>query len=425
MHFNILSNNVFDVTQKGPQPKTLTINSDLGIFGFKKEFSVSFSSAEKDLESLEIHLGDDYAILPAFFNAHDHLLGTYWPRVERKEKYKNWKEWDDQLHGYGDNPVSPTKLERNNIPNFVIYNLGAYKNLISGVTTVMDHMPHKINKDVLPELPIRTIQEYGIAHEVSQFDLRWGDSFFVEHRRAKKHRWPFVTHINEGFDDESKKGVQYLKMYKALDEKTVLVHGMNLSDEDITDIANAGSSIVWCPFSNIGMFGQTLRVRDCLKAGINICLGTDSPLTGGMNFLEEIKFAFEIYQQLYNEELDPFELLKMMTLNPAKAFGYEDLGIIEEGYKADFIIIKTEKANSLDFLKNIEIENIEALFSDGKIVFCTHEFLDKYPDLNWDELSEVKINGKDYFIKGELDLFMKEMRHCVGFEKELPFLPIK
>jgi len=61
------------------------------------------------------------------------------------------------------------------------------------------------------------------------------------------------------------KGIDYLKEYNALDEYTVLVHGIALSDEDIEEIAKTKASLVWCPNSNYFMFEKTGNVKKWIE----------------------------------------------------------------------------------------------------------------------------------------------------------------
>ena len=136
-------------------------------------------------------------------NVHDHLRGDYLPRVGPAEGsyYANWSHWDADLK------ASPVYSERAALSVEQMYLLGGYKNLFSGVGTVNDHFPHELNDAYLGALPIRAAREYCLAHECSSFDLKWGDGIEVEHARALERGWPFITHLEEGFDAESMDGI--------------------------------------------------------------------------------------------------------------------------------------------------------------------------------------------------------------------------
>ena len=75
-------------------------------------------------------------MLPGLIDCHDHLLGTYLPRVGDRKPYLNWLVWDNDLK------ASPIYAEMQQIESADLYLLGEYRHLISGVTSVQDHIPH-------------------------------------------------------------------------------------------------------------------------------------------------------------------------------------------------------------------------------------------------------------------------------------------
>lgn len=376
-------------------------------------------SEYKTKADINVLLTKNTIAIPGIINAHDHLLGSYWPRVG-EGPHISWKPWDDMLKS------SDIYKERSRIPNFYLYLIGSYKNLISGVTTVMDHIPHKVSDNFIDKLPVKVIREYCLAHEVSSYDLKWGDGVDIEHRRAVENNWPFVTHIEEGFDEESMKGVDYLIEYGALTEHTVMVHGLALSDEDLDRIAKAKAHLVTCPMSNYFMFKLIARIKEWLAKGINTSLGTDSPMSGGMNILEEMKFLKMAYRSKYNEDLSDRTILYMITKNPAKAFRIQNkVGYIRKGYFADITIFRR---NREDLFSNIT----QAWFNDVELVFINgiprygydyyRELFDKFS--NNVEYSKAIIDRQNRIIVGSLEGLMRTVWKFVGFKKQLPFIPI-
>lgn len=363
-------------------------------------------------------LTSDTVAIPGMINAHDHLLGSYWPRVG-EGPHLTWKTWDDMLKS------SDLYKERSRIPNFYLYLIGAYKNLISGVTTVMDHIPHHVNKEFIPRLPIKVVENYTLAHEVSSYDLKWGDGVEVEHRRAVENNWPFVTHIEEGFDEESMRGVEYLEKMGALTEHTVMVHGLALSDEDLDKIAKAGAHLVTCPISNYFMFKTIARIKQWFQKGINTSLGTDSPMSGGMNILEEMKFLKMAYKSKYNEDISDKTILYMITKNPAKAFRIDDkVGYIKPNYFADITILKM-KGDPFSSVVNSWFNDIELVFINGIPRYGFYYYKDLFDKFsNVVDYSKVIIDGKERLIVGALEEIMKTVWEFVGFKKQLPFIPI-
>jgi len=368
---------------------------------------------------IEIILPKDTIAFPGLINAHDHLLGTYWPRVS-EGPHISWKPWDDGLK------ASELYKERSKIPNFYLYLFGAYKNLLSGVTTVMDHVPHKVNENFINKLPIRVIKNYTLAHEVSPYDLKWGEGIEIEHKKAVELNWPFVTHIEEGFDEESLKGIDYLKQYNALTDHTVMVHGLGLSDEDLDDIAKAKAHLITCPVSNYFMFKIIARLKEWFERNINVSLGTDSPMSGSINILEEMKFLKMAYKGKYGEDLDDRTILFMITKNPAKALRIQnEFGFIKQGYMADITIIKA-KGDIYSSLVNAWFNDIEMVILGGKVIYAFSHYKEIFEKLYpQNSFSKAIIDGSERIIIGNLNTIMKQAYNFLGFKKELPFIPIE
>ena len=388
-----------------------------GFLGIKNDRIVKVSDRSRSFDcEFKNHI-----LYPSLINSHDHLLGSYFPRVGDRRPYLTWKPWDDDLKG------SKIYKERGKHENIDLYYLGAYRNLISGALTVSDHIPHIVNESFIPKMPIRVLSEYALAHEVSSYDLKWGDGVEVEYRKALEKDIPFITHIEEGFDEESGKGIEYLKEMDALGEHTVLVHGIALSDEDIKDIGERGSHLVWCPFSNNYMFGRTARVKELMRNGVNVSIGTDSPMSGALNLLEEVRFAKSIYYEMYREELSDRDLVRMVIQNPAKALRLgEDLGGLDVGKKGDFIAIRNDMGyDGYELLVRCELKDISMIFYNGEPLYGDEEYLNIFEDFGKEsELIFVEGVGKRISVERSPLELLRLIQERVGYKKELPFLPI-
>lgn len=356
---------------------------------------------------------------PALVDVHDHLYGNYYPKVGRGDgKYLNWHEWDVDLK------ASAVYKERSKIPPLDIYYLGCYKHILSGCLTVNDHMPHKVNAPFLDKMPIRVQKEYCLAHECSSYDLRWGDGIVFEHDRAVKNDWPFITHIEEGFDEEAKKGIDILLLLGALDEHTVMIHGLALSAKDIDEIAKAKASMVWCPGSNWFMFRRTGDVKRWLAKGINVALGTDSPHTGELNLLYEARWAKKLYKSLYGEEIPDRTLVRMITVNAAKALRLDRLvGSLEKGKVADIIAFRGDPKNPWGSLIQSSFADMALVIQGGRPLYGDEAFADLFEEFGV-PFRRISVAGSKKIINGEPDLLLKRIRKYVGFKKIIPFLPL-
>jgi 5-methylthioadenosine/S-adenosylhomocysteine deaminase len=369
----------------------------------------------------DVRFGEGFAAFPALINVHDHFNGNYLPKVGPPpgEFYLNWSNWDRDFKA-----SELLTVERPKIAPEDRYELSAYKNLFSGVVTANDHFGHEYNEPFIPRLPMRVISNYTLAHECSSFDLKWGEGIEIEHERALRQNWPFITHLEEGFDPESQDGIGILERLGCLDDHCVLIHCIGFSDEDVEKVARAGASVAWCPASNLFMFNLTCKVRPMLRAGVNVAIGTDSTGTGSINLLEEMRFARATYRRMYGEDLSPRMIVDMVTRNAARAFRMErDIGSLEPGRLADVLVIRQTAADPYESLLAARTEDIELLVQDGAPIFGAAERSELFT-ARGARASRVKVRGREMLVKGDPVGLLERVRRAVGFRKVLEFMPL-
>jgi hypothetical protein len=334
--------------------------------------------------------------------------------------YSTWLPWDQDLK------ASSTFEERSRLSREDLYALSGYKCLFSGVTTVHDHFPHEWNQEILPTLPIRAISDYCLAHEAVSYDLQWGDGVVVEHQRAVERDWPFITHLAEGFDEEAMHSVETLERLRVLDSRCLLIHCIGFSDKDIDKVARAKASVSWCGFSNKFMFNVTCKVRKMLRAGINLCIGTDSSATGSANLLSEMRFDRELYRGMYGEDLGAERIFRMVTCNGARAFLMEDrIGALEEGKLADLLVLRAREEDPFENLVNAAMEDIELLCLEGTPLYGELRFLPLLGDRLPEGWTEITVGNRPRFVRGDPAGLYRSCREKIGFKKTLDFLPFE
>ena len=401
----------------------------LGVSGEKIEALTHGKGPQAEFRELDLK-GKSY-VYPSLINTHDHLQGNYRPAVGPKKGtyYLTWQPWDNDLKS------SDTFFERSKMSREELYLLSSYKCIFSGVTTVNDHFPQAINGSILPTLPIRAILEYGLAHETTSYDLKWGDGVKAEHDKAVKNKWPFITHLCEGFDAESMHSLEALEKMGILDNHCLFIHCIALSDDDIMKIARAGASVSLCPSSNLLMFNVTAKIRKMLKAGLNLTLGTDSSASGPANLLEEIKNLRRQYQTMYGEDLSPKKIFEMVTINSAKAFWMQDkIGSLEEGKLADIMVLKARKDDPYENLASASMKDIELLVLAGKPIYGEQRFLEIFgdsprkPGIEYglpEGYTEIEVGKRPMFVIGDPAALYREIRRRIGYNKVLDFLPFE
>ena len=120
-------------------------------------------------------------------------------------------------------------------------------------------------------------------------------------------------------------------------------HAVYATDEDIRILADRHVSVATCPKSNMKRGNGFAPVEKMLEAGVNVCLGTDGcGSNNSLNMFQEMNAAGLVYKGANRQAqcVDAAEVLKMATVNGAKAIGHEgELGTIREGAIADLILI--------------------------------------------------------------------------------------
>ena len=118
----------------------------------------------------------------------------------------------------------------------------------------------------------------------------------------------------------------------------IIAHLNELTESDFSFLERSNSKfhVVHCPQSH-NYFGHSPFAFDRLRSmGFNICLGTDSLASNDTLSLFEEMRAF----QKNFPQVSPEEILRMVTVNPARALRSENLlGQIRPGFAADLIAI--------------------------------------------------------------------------------------
>lgn len=256
-------------------------------------------------------------VLAGGVNAHEHLELNHYPRTRFAPRYDNAHQWGEAVNAQLDS--EPYKTLRQH-PYWDKILVGAMKNLLAGVTTVIQH--GRADPTLFRRaLPVRVLRPYAWAHTLH----------FTPHAdiqkayRASKGRVPFFIHLAEGTDDTARAEYAALKRLGCVGANTVLIHAVGMSAVDRADALAHGCRVVWCPSSNAFLLGATLAPQDW---GAALTLGSDSRLTADGDFLDEVAHA---------RAYDP-RTLPQWTAHNARAFGLHDVGHLEVGARADFVL---------------------------------------------------------------------------------------
>lgn len=111
------------------------------------------------------------------------------------------------------------------------------------------------------------------------------------------------------FEAPKKSPIAYLEELGALELKPLLIHAIQVNDEDIALIKKYGSTVVHCPRSNLRLTCGRMPLEKFLAADIPVLIGTDSLVSSpSLNIFEELETAIA----LHHGKVDPQQLVKMV-----------------------------------------------------------------------------------------------------------------
>lgn len=135
---------------------------------------------------------------------------------------------------------------------------------------------------------------------------------------------------------------EYADVYDSfglLSSRTVLAHGVHLSDEELDLLAARGTRIAHCPNSNLFLGSGLFKLHHVLQSGVIVGLGSDIGAGTTPSLFTAMADAYKV-QQVQNVSLTPFQLWYLATLGGARTLSLDDeTGSLERGKSADFVVL--------------------------------------------------------------------------------------
>lgn len=348
---------------------------------------------ERTLDKAEVFDAREQLLMPGLVNAHTHLysflargmaLGGVEPYSFRDILEQIWWRLDKALDAQS---------------TYYSGLVGAAEMLKSGVTTLIDHhaspnaIPgslQQLQRAVVDELGLRTClcyeisdrdghkrAESGIRENLDYFDhvVQSGDdrvgamvglhaSFTVSDATFGKlfsamgeRKIGYHIHGSEGPEDPIDATAKYkmrtlfrLKELGILGEKTIVAHGIHLSEPEKDLLALCDSIVSHQPQSNMNNAVGTADVLGLLERGVVVGLGNDG---FGSNLLDDLKAVYLLQKHAHADPkvLDMDQAHRLFFQNNyaiAKRLLGVDLGQVKAGYQADLILVDYDPPTPLD-----------------------------------------------------------------------------
>jgi cytosine/adenosine deaminase-related metal-dependent hydrolase len=302
-----------------------------------------------------------HLVFPALVNAHDHLQLNAFARPDGIGLKANSYDWIDALRPRLDEPA--VKAVRR-IPSATRAWHGGLKNLLSGTLLVAHHDPWEEVFDA-PDFPVDVLSAFGWSHSLGLAD-RYGPSVAGSFAATPPAN-PWFIHLAEGVDAVAAAELSRLEDLGAFGPNGVFVHGLGLAPADVARVVERGAGVVWCPSSNLFMFGRTLDPAP-LAANGALALGTDSRLTGAFDLLSELRTAAA------NGDLSPLEILRLATSSAARLLRAPGAGGLAPAQRADLVVLRDPGGDPSAALLSATRADLRAVIRRGAPVLADPDF---------------------------------------------------
>lgn len=364
-------------------------------------------SRDHGLDFEKIIDGKDFIVIPGFANTHTHLAMTYFRGYASNVPLKEW------LEKY----IFPVEDRMTEEQVYFGTLLACIESIRTGTTLITDFY-------MFPTASIRAIKETGLRANVGfafasrpgmdTLTLNRAESFFSKYSNTENGRIAvsFAPHASYTCTPSLLKRTAILarevgaivqihlhetqhevKSYSRKQGKTPIMkleeigffkarvlasHCVHITAEEAKILRDNGTGVCINPQSNLKLGSGIPNIEMMFKTGIRLSIGTDGPASNNnLSVLEDVRLAALLAKGMSQDPsvIGNIEAVKMATLNGALNTGFSECGMLKEGFKADFIMVRKGRENLIpetDFVEHILYsmypKDVDYVFVDGKMV---------------------------------------------------------
>lgn len=348
--------------------------------------------------------GDGNLLMPGFKNAHTHTAMTF------LRSYADDMKLDEWLH----QQVFPNEAKLTGEAVYWFTKLGIMEYLTSGITAAYDMYFHvedgaRAAKDCgFRYVFCDSINDFGgTVDEVERDYLRWNrdERKEISHRigfhaeyttsrelmedlaeLADRYQEPVSAHCSETRKEveecRERYGASPIASMDALGlfrHGGTLFHCVYMDESDYQILKDRGIYVVTNPASNLKLASGIAPIRRFLQEGIPVAIGTDGAASNNcLDMFREMFLVTGLQKVVCDdpEAVPAGEVLKMATVNGARAMGLDDCDTLSPGKKADLILIDLQQPN-MQPVQNIEKnlvysgskQNVKMTMVGGKVLY--------------------------------------------------------
>jgi len=204
-----------------------------------------------------------------------------------------------------------------------------------------------------------------------------------------------------------KHGSDFIKRYYDMglfkDVHVLAAHGVWIDEKEAELLASSQFALSHCPQSNLKLVSGIAPIWKYLQQGMTVSIGTDGAASNNnLDILEEIRTAGMLgkFKAGDPEAMPAKTLFYMLTKYGAEAIKRPDLGVLEEGNKADLVVWDIKNVEWLPFW-----DSEEGMYAH--LIYSVHSA---------SSVKRVWVNGKEVYRDGRL---MASLSYEKGFEESV------
>jgi 5-methylthioadenosine/S-adenosylhomocysteine deaminase len=343
----------------------------IAVSASRRALNAALLEAKADAVTIPIvHVAGD--ILPGMIDLHNHPEYAIYPLLPITRKYKDRYEWrfydDDYQRRITHLNTLMTQAQYFDL-GMEVGRYGELKALVGGTTSLQGSRSTMAYSR--EECLVRNIETSPVTTRMAFSRVDIGRDAEEWRRMAEeKTKGMMAIHLAEGVGPRMANEFEALKRSGLLGPELIAIHGVGLTPPQFREMAAAGAKLVWSPLSNFILYGQTAKIDEARRAGLNISIAPDWAPSGSKSILGELKVADLVNKNALNNLFSDREFVEMVTTNPAAAMGWQGkLGRIAPGYLADMIVVdRTANDPYRNLINSIE-ENIKLVMVRGEVLY--------------------------------------------------------
>ncbi len=354
-------------------------------------------------------------LMPGFKDAHTHSAMTF---LRSKADDLPLSEW---LY----HQVFPMEAKLDGEMIYHLTKLAVLEYLTSGITTVFDmYLTPETTAKACVEMGMRCVQvnttsaQEDFEEMLALMEERYHTlnhyhplhSYFIGFHAeytcskallervaemAHKYKAPVFGHLSETKAEvegcKERYGVTPLQLLDSMgmfDYGGGGYHCVWMDEKDLEIMQRKNLTAVTNPASNMKLASGVAPISEYLKRGINVAIGTDGPASNNCLDMFREMFLVTGLAKLREQDaaaVDALSVLKMATVNGAKAMNLSDADVLAKGKQADIIMIDLNQPNMQpinNIPKNLVYsgskQNVKMTMIRGKILYENGQFTKAY-----------------------------------------------